>query len=744
VRAVPVATADPGAASAAGVRPQHDTRVPARKLLRPGWPLAFLFYGFPLWWALGLAHLIFYIAVVPMAFELLRRRPLRAPRWFGIWLIFLAWILFGVVTLWAHAPGTEYGGGISRLINFGLNYMWYMAATIVLLYIYNLRESELSIQRIQRMAGFMFIITAMFGLAGTLDPSFQFKSLMEYIVPRGITHAEFIHSMIHPALTSSTDLLGYDAARPIAPFMYANAWGNNLAMYAPMFVAAWFGGKERWRSVVGVGILLMAAIPVIHSLNRGMWLGLSLALVFTVIRFAIAGQTKPLNMVLIGVIVGTIGFLASPLYGLVQARLQHPHSNERRGNLSSEVVKTAVSSPFIGYGGTRGKQGGYASIAAANSTRCASCGAPALGTQGYLWLLLLGSGYLGASLCLMFLLSQFLSAVRRVNPTSMVACVTILMSLVFFFVYDSLGSALFTLFIAIACNARVTDQPHVLPKPTPGRRARPRRGRDLADYVSFARRNALVVAVFTVVGGIVGGGLAISSPTTYTASTTVLMSRAPMYVDTLGYQSAPSVTIDTDAQLYLVPSIARRVSRHTGVPEQDVSSRVLITAKPLTRVLNVNFRGRTPEIARDGSRAAAHGMIHERQKLLVARSTRRLTQVRTNLARLQGEQTSLQLQGKSSSAAFLADLNDRIQVLQGLSAQLQDEVEKPGQVIGSARIVRVERARTPTIWGGSGAGLGFLFAVLMGWFRPKAGWLPRLRPRRSIPRVWEVPSLRAR
>ena len=69
---------------------------------------------------------------------------------------------------------------------------------------------------------------------------------------------------------------------------------------------------------------------------------------------------------------------------------------------------------------------------------------PSLGTQGYLWLLLLGSGYVGAALCLMFLLSQFLSAVRRVDPSSMVASVSILMSLLFFFIYDSLGSALFT------------------------------------------------------------------------------------------------------------------------------------------------------------------------------------------------------------------------------------------------------------------------------------------------------------
>ena len=700
-----------------------------------------MFYGFPLWWALGLAGFIFYVAAVPMGIELLRRSPVRAPRWFGIWLVFLAWVLFGGLTLWAHAPGTEYGGGISRLINFGLHYLWYITVTIVLLYIYNLRESELSTSRIFRMTGFMFIVTALFGLAGTIDPSFQLKSLMEYVIPKGISHADFIHTMIHPALTSSSDLLGYEAARPIAPFMYANSWGNNLALYAPMFIAASFGGKERWRAFVGVGILLLAAIPVIHSLNRGMWLGLGLALVFTVVRFAIAGQTRPLNLVLVGVVVGTVGFLASPLYDLATSRFEHPHSNQRRGNLAGEVTSTALSSPFIGYGGTRAKQGGYASIAAADSTRCGSCGAPALGTQGYLWLLILGSGYVGTALCLMFLLSQFLSSVRKVDPTSMVASVSILMSVVFFTVYDSLGSALFTLMIAIGCHARAAEQPHLAPGAGSVTRARPRRGRDLADYATFLRRNAVVLVIFTVVGGVVGGALAMSSPTTYTASTPVLMSRVPLYVNPFSPDPAPSVTIDTDAQLSLKTPVEHRVSRHTGVPVDEVSSRILITAKPLTRILNVTFRGDTAVTAVAGSRAAARGMLHQRKNLLVSQTTGRLPQVRQRLERLQADKRRIQLQRTRSSPAFEAKLTERIQVLEDLSSQLQALITGPGQVIGTPSVVRVERAREPSIWAGSGAALAFLLALVVAWFRPASGWFPALRRRRSIPRVWEVPSL---
>jgi hypothetical protein len=701
-----------------------------------------LFYGFPLWWALGLAHFIFYIVSVPMAIELMRRSPVRVPRWFGIWLIFLAWVLLGTFTLWTHAPGTEYGGGIGRLINYGLDYAWYLAATTVLLYVYNLRESELSTQRIQRMAGFMFILTAAFGLAGTIDPSFEFKSLMEYVIPRGISHADFIHSMIHPALTSSSDLLGYEAARPTAPFMYANAWGNNLAMYSPMFVAAWFGTPSRWRSFAAVGILAVAAIPVIHSLNRGMWLGLSLALVFTVVRFAIAGRTRPLNTVLIALVIGTIGFLASPLYGLVTERLAHPHSNDRRGNLASEVTSTALTSPVIGYGATRTKEGGYASIAAGDSSRCGSCAAPALGTQGHLWLLLLGSGYVGATLCLMFLLSQFLSSVRKVTPTAMVASVTILMSLVFFTVYDSLGSALFTLMIAIGVHARAADGPVVATTGPKRGQLRPRRGRELSEHVAFVRRNAGLIAALMVVGAVVGGGLAMASPKSYAARTSVLINRAPVYVDTQGDHRPPSVTIDTEAQIFSSPFVARKVSARTGIPAAEVGSHLLIGAEPLTRVLTVTFQGGTPEIARTGSQTATLAMLHERADVIVAQSVRRLRAIRFSLGKLQTEQTYLEMHGTDdqSSQELAQEVAARIGVLQGLSSQLQEVARSSGRILDSAHVVRTERARAPTKWAGSGAGIGLLCALALAVFRPRSGWLRRAKGRRSIPRVWDVPA----
>ena len=99
----------------AGASRAACSRRPA--LLKPGWPLAVLYLGFPLWWALGLAQLIFFAMAAAMA-VILRRRAVRVPRGFGLWLLFLVWMLGGAFLVRADAPGTVPGGGIGRFAGF--------------------------------------------------------------------------------------------------------------------------------------------------------------------------------------------------------------------------------------------------------------------------------------------------------------------------------------------------------------------------------------------------------------------------------------------------------------------------------------------------------------------------------------------------------------------------------------------------------------------------------------------------
>ena len=58
--------------------------------------------------------------VLVMLAQLSRRRVLRIPSGFGIWMLFLAWVAIGVLVLWADAPGAVPGSAPPRAVAPGL------------------------------------------------------------------------------------------------------------------------------------------------------------------------------------------------------------------------------------------------------------------------------------------------------------------------------------------------------------------------------------------------------------------------------------------------------------------------------------------------------------------------------------------------------------------------------------------------------------------------------------------------
>ena len=52
-----------------------------------------MFVGYPLWWCLGLGAMSWFVFAIPMAWALFRAERIRVPRGFGVWLLFLAWVL---------------------------------------------------------------------------------------------------------------------------------------------------------------------------------------------------------------------------------------------------------------------------------------------------------------------------------------------------------------------------------------------------------------------------------------------------------------------------------------------------------------------------------------------------------------------------------------------------------------------------------------------------------------------------
>jgi hypothetical protein len=428
--------------------------------LRPGWPLVVLFVGFPAWWALGLAQIIFFVMGAVMAVYLVRQRDVLTPRGFSLWLLFLVWMFAGAFVLWAHAPGTVPGGGPARLAGFGVRALWYLTATVVMLYVLNTAR-HFSRQRIVLLLGYMFVVTTGFGLAAMIAPEFEFESLVELILPDRVVSSTFVRTLVHPSLASTSDFLGYEQPRPTAPFPYSNAWGNNVALFAPFFVYGWFGRDAGWRRKVAPFVLVGAIVPITYSLNRGLWIALAIAAVYASLRLAANGNVRGILVLGVAGVVGGLIFVSTPLYDTAQLRIDTPHSNDRRTSVASEVVGvTADGSPVVGYGTTRTMQGSFASLAGGGRPDCRQCAPPPLGTQGFMWRLVLTTGFVGTVLALGFLGMQFLRRSRGADPFDIVACSTLLIGGVCFFVYDSLGSALVTIFITVGLMARrsVRDQ----------------------------------------------------------------------------------------------------------------------------------------------------------------------------------------------------------------------------------------------------------------------------------------------
>jgi hypothetical protein len=428
-----------------------------RRILKPGWPLAVLYLGFPMWWALGLAQLIFFAMAAAMAVILRRQGAVRVPSGFGVWLLFLIWMLAGVFLIRANAPHTVPGGGIGRLAGFTVWAGWYAAITVVMLYVANTAR-QVPTQRIVRLLAWMFVVTTGFGGLAVLAPTLEFQSPVELLLPHQLVSTNFVRTLVHPSLSSSSDFLGYVQPRPTAPFPYSNAWGNNIALFLPFFILGWFGRDAGWRRKMGPVVLVAAAIPITFSLNRGLWISLAIAAVYAALRFAVNGRGRALQVLVAGTLVGGILFVASPLYDTLLLRAETPHSNERRTGTAETVVSvTAEGSPLLGYGTTRTMQGSFNSLAGGETEQCHQCAAPPLGTQGFMWRLVLTTGFVGTLLCLWFFASQFLRRARGAEPLDVTTCTVLLVAVLCFFVYDSLGSAMFTALIAVGLMSRAND-----------------------------------------------------------------------------------------------------------------------------------------------------------------------------------------------------------------------------------------------------------------------------------------------
>jgi hypothetical protein len=676
------------------------------------WPLSLTILGFPLWWAFGLSAIVPMAMGVVMADQLLRKRRLVLPVGFTLWVMFLAWLALGVFVLFADAPGAEPGGGPSRLLVFGYRVAWYLVATVALVWVSNLKESELPSRWLYQLLGFMFVVTTFGGLLGVLVPHLEFTSPMEMVLPHGLRSNSLVQSIVHPAVADIQNVLGRPEARPKAPFPFANTWGSNLSLSLPFFIVAWFLQGKLWQRVLGPFVLLVASVPIIFSLNRGLWGSLVLGVLLVVVLQLRKGRIAPVAVTFLVLGALTVAFFLSPLATIFQERLAHQHSNDRRGELISRTVSSAVEgSPIVGFGSTRNVQGSFASIAGAATPDCSACGVPPLGTQGHIWGVIFSQGLVGAFLFLAFFMVA-VSRCWRCRTTAETLCAFVLAFLgLQLVVYDTLGMPLMTVMIAIGAVTRE----QVLT-------ARRRSPQLMVPALARLRAWWPLLLALTLVGAVGGAAVASQAPVYKATKVSILLATPPVYLspDSTDTSAPVDVTIDTEAALVISrQSLSRVIGSRDATELNELRKRVLVTAAPNTSVLSIQVRDKDAQASQQQAEALARSYLLTRRDYLLKRRDQELELLREQLAELRP--------GTSRAAAAKAQASrDRLE--QGVTTILLTPVTA-GRVIRTREPVVQRRQSEIPVTSGAAIGLAVgavLMAALPGW-RPGR---PRLRRRR--------------
>lgn len=350
---------------------------------------------YPLWWALGLGVAIFPILAVPMAISLYRQhragRPVLLPPGFALWLIFCAALVAGIFALGAEPHGAMAGGFEDRIAGVSYRLGLYAALTVLLVYAGNRANARTLVL----LLAWLFVVTVIGGLAGTVIGHAEFNSPLEMLLPNHIRSRGFVRSLVHPQLAQIHDIVGDPMPRPAAPWGYTNTWGNNYCLLVPWFLVALGFAKRLAVRFLAICLLAFSLVPVVHSLNRGLWIGIGVLAVYFGLRQALAGRTRVLAAMAGAVAAAGLLTAATPLGEVIERRLDNGKSNGVRLYLTERALAGMSESPVLGFGSTRNTIGGRNSITVGESQDCERCGNFTIGGNGQLWQLLFAHGAVG-------------------------------------------------------------------------------------------------------------------------------------------------------------------------------------------------------------------------------------------------------------------------------------------------------------------------------------------------------------
>lgn len=413
-----------------------DTAIRTSRMTRlPRWPLFAMFSLYPLWWVLGLGSIAWIPLGACMAVLLVRRGDVRVPAGLSIWFLFLLLMCVSVIGL--DSPG--------RLIGFVYRVLQYASVTTVFLYVYNAREM-LTVRYVLGLVAAFWAFAVVGGYAGIFFPTFSFRTPFGVIVPSSLASNEVVGEMVERRMTQhNPDSWFAMDPRPSAPFLYTNQWGNVYSLCLPMvlaYVRELLLARDRAKALGVAVLILLSLVPALLTLNRGMFLGIAVAVAYVMVRFLLAGRLQPVMWTLaLGIATGVVTVWLG-VGSRLEERTTTSSSTEDRASLYRETFDRTLDSPIFGYGAPRPS---------------VTEGLPSAGTQGHVWTVMFSHGLPALALFLLALVWLGISTASVRNTSQLLVHSVQVIILVEVMYYGVLPNGLILSFTAAALLLRERD-----------------------------------------------------------------------------------------------------------------------------------------------------------------------------------------------------------------------------------------------------------------------------------------------
>lgn len=381
----------------------------------PAWPLVAMVVGYPIEWALGAtAFGSLLLAVVMLVFLVLRGR-LRMPTGLLAWAALLVWVL-------ACAVGLH---GVPQAIGFVQRLGDLFAGGVAAFYYVNAPE-RLSARRALGALVVLWAAIVLLGFAAIAMPDLRITTPVSYLIPNGLKSNALVTQLIYPPMAEVQQPWGalVPFNRPAAPFPYANSWGAAYAILTPVvlaYLALRPSRRVRWALIA---LLAASLYPAIQTSNRGMFLGLAIAVAYFVLRLAFRGRIVATVASGAAVAVAGGGLVVSGALQQILARQQVSNSTGTRADVYLSTFQATLQSPFLGW---------------ATPQSDVSIGVP-LGSQGEAWTLMYSYGFVGLGLFVLFLVAVVLQTWAAPTTPALWLHAVLVMMLPLMWLY-SLGTA---------------------------------------------------------------------------------------------------------------------------------------------------------------------------------------------------------------------------------------------------------------------------------------------------------------